>query len=76
MIDMNNGPLRRVTVTLPATLADKVAQLRVDQRISVSSIVECALEGYFDRATQDEVVALLRKRGASLRRYFATKTAS
>lgn len=60
--------LRRVTVTLPASLTEKLTDLKADHQISVSSIVECVLLQYLGATPEEELLRVLRECGASLRR--------
>ena len=60
--------LRTMSVNLPATLIDRVRSLGFHEELSSSSIVEQALLVFLDHHPEAEVAALLRERGAKLRR--------
>ncbi len=68
---MIKSQLRRVTVTLPAGLTEKLTDLKADHQISVSSIVECVLLQYLEATSEEQLVRVLRDCGASLRRTHA-----
>jgi hypothetical protein len=60
--------LARVTVTLRASIADRLHAIRDAFNLSVSSIVEHAVDAYLERGRTDELAEDLRARGASRRR--------
>ncbi|MDQ6931384.1 MAG: ribbon-helix-helix protein, CopG family [Candidatus Eremiobacteraeota bacterium] len=60
--------LARITVTIPEPLTRRVNAFRDAFGISVSSIVEHAVAAYLERGHAEELIADLRKRGASRRR--------
>jgi len=60
--------LTRVTVTLRESLAERLTAFRDAFNLSVSSIVEHAVEAYLERGQTDEVAEDLRARGATRRR--------
>ncbi|MDQ6823063.1 MAG: hypothetical protein M3Z07_00990 [Candidatus Eremiobacteraeota bacterium] len=59
--------LKRVTVTLPASLVGQLEALRHTERIAVSAVAEVALRAYL-RAHADVAGDNLRAAGATLRR--------
>lgn len=59
--------LKRVTVTLPASLVGQLETLRQTERIAVSAVAEVALRAYL-RAHADVTGDNLRAAGATLRR--------
>ncbi|MDP9024977.1 MAG: PAS domain-containing protein [Candidatus Eremiobacteraeota bacterium] len=62
------GPLMRVTITLPKSVTDRLTALRNAFGLSVSSIVEHAVDAYIERGSTDELVVDLKARGANRRR--------
>jgi|GEM_PF-4976871 len=60
--------LKRVTVTLPDPLAAELEELRLKERISVSSVAEIALRAYLSLQRKQDAGDNLRAAGASLRR--------
>ena len=59
--------LKRVTVTLPASLVAQLDELRQTERVAVSAVAEVALRAYL-RAYEDVAGDKLRAAGATLRR--------
>lgn len=60
--------LSRLTVTLRASIADRLQGIRDAFNLSVSSIVEHAVDAYLEGGQTDELAQDLRARGASRRR--------
>lgn len=65
--------LKRVTVTLPDPLASQLEELRLKERISVSSVAEVALRAYLSVQRKEDAGNSLRAAGASLRRQNGTR---
>lgn len=60
--------LKRLTVTLPSPLAAELENLRLAERISMSSVAEIALQAFLERQGRDEAAKRLHAAGATLRR--------
>ncbi|MDQ6929047.1 MAG: ribbon-helix-helix protein, CopG family [Candidatus Eremiobacteraeota bacterium] len=60
--------LTRLSVTIEDELGDRVKRLAFEQGISVSSLIEVALERFIDGKTNDQLGRAAKRSGASLRR--------
>lgn len=58
----------KLSVNVSREIGMRLRRIAFDERISESSIVEIALDGLFDGRSDSQLGALLRDKGASLRR--------
>jgi hypothetical protein len=64
----STATLSRVTISLPADLAQTLLSLRLTHGVSVSAIAETALRSFLEAHAPDDLHTLLKANGAGLRR--------
>jgi metal-responsive CopG/Arc/MetJ family transcriptional regulator len=64
----STATLSRVTISLPADLAQTLLSLRLTHAVSVSAIAETAIRSFLEAHAQDDLRSLLKEKGAGLRR--------
>ncbi|HEY5341488.1 MAG TPA: hypothetical protein VIK27_10715 [Candidatus Aquilonibacter sp.] len=62
------APLSRVTISLPADLAQTLLSLRLSHAVSVSAIAEAAIRSFLETHANGDLAGALQARGAGLRR--------
>jgi hypothetical protein len=60
--------LSRVTISLPADLAQTLLSLRLSHAVSVSAIAETAIRSFLNAHQPDDLKSALKAHGAGLRR--------
>lgn len=63
-----HATLSRVTISLPADLAQTLLTLRLAHAVSVSAIAETAIRSFLTAHPPEELRSALRAQGAGLRR--------